>query len=83
MAIGEALAVEQGRELIRRTLQAAVDVQIDTIEKKFARTDLRVRNQEIASWSKGANASDNGARNLCVSNRSRVREEVRSRIRGR
>lgn len=34
IAVGEALAVEQGRELIRKTLQAAVDAQINTIEKK-------------------------------------------------
>ena len=33
IAIGEALAVEQGRELIRKTLQAAINSQIDTNEK--------------------------------------------------
>jgi len=34
IAIGEALAVKQGRELIRKTLQTAVDAQVDTVEKK-------------------------------------------------
>jgi len=34
IAIGEALAVDQGRELIRKTLQAAVAAQLETVEKK-------------------------------------------------
>ena len=34
IAIGEAIAVDQGRELTRKTLQAAVAAQRDTVEKK-------------------------------------------------
>lgn len=34
IAIGEALAVDQGRELTRKTLQAAVAAQLETVEKK-------------------------------------------------
>lgn len=34
LAIAETLAVEQGRELTRKTLQAAVDAQVETVEKK-------------------------------------------------
>lgn len=34
LAIAETLAVEQGRELTRKTLQASIDAQVDEVEKK-------------------------------------------------
>jgi hypothetical protein len=34
LAIAETLAVQQGRELTRKTLQMSVDEQVDTVEKK-------------------------------------------------
>jgi len=34
LAIGEMVAVEQGRRLTQKTLQAAVDEQTETLEKK-------------------------------------------------
>lgn len=34
IAIGEALAVDQGRELTRKTLQAAVASQVEAVQKK-------------------------------------------------
>jgi hypothetical protein len=34
IAIGEALAIDQGRELTRKTLQAAVAAQLETVETK-------------------------------------------------
>ena len=37
LAIGEKLAVEQGRELTRRTLQATLDAQVQSVEKKAPR----------------------------------------------
>ena len=37
-AVAEKLAVEQGRELTRRTLQASLDVQVKTVEKKVHRS---------------------------------------------
>lgn len=37
LAIGEKLAVEQGRELTRRTLQATLDTQVESVEKKVPR----------------------------------------------
>lgn len=39
LAIAERLAVEQGREFTRRTLQAAVDRQAQAVEKKGRRPD--------------------------------------------
>ena len=39
LGIAERLAVEQGRELTRRTLQAAVDRQAQAVEKKGRRPD--------------------------------------------
>ena len=36
LAVGEKLAVEQGRELTRRTLQATLDTQVESVEKKTA-----------------------------------------------
>lgn len=35
LAIGEVMAVEQGRRLTQNTLQAAMDEQIETLEKKL------------------------------------------------
>jgi hypothetical protein len=37
LAVGEKLAVEQGRELTRRTLQTTLNVQVESVEKKVAR----------------------------------------------
>lgn len=34
IAIGEALAVDQGRELTRKTLQTAVAAQVESVQKK-------------------------------------------------
>lgn len=34
LAMAETLAVKQGRELTRKVLQAAVDAQVETVEKK-------------------------------------------------
>ena len=34
LAIAETLAVEQGRELTRKTLQASIDAQVDSVKKK-------------------------------------------------
>ena len=42
LAIAEKIAVEQGRELTRRTLQASVDRQTKAVEKKGRRSG-RVR----------------------------------------
>lgn len=36
-AVAEKLAVEQGRELTRRTLQASLDVEVKSVEKKVRR----------------------------------------------
>jgi hypothetical protein len=36
LAIAETLAVEQGRELTRKTLQMSIAAQVKTVEKKFA-----------------------------------------------
>lgn len=38
LAIAEKIAVEQGRELTRRTLQASVDRQTEAVEKKGRRS---------------------------------------------
>lgn len=38
LAIAEKIAVEQGRELTRRTLQASVDEQTRSVEKKGRRS---------------------------------------------
>ncbi len=38
LAIAEKLAVAQGRELIRRTLQASIDQQTKAVEKKGRRS---------------------------------------------
>jgi hypothetical protein len=46
LAIAETLAVKQGRELTRKMLQMSVDAQVETVEKKFARPDLPVRNEK-------------------------------------
>ena len=37
LAVAEKLAVEQGRELTRRTLQATIDAQVESVEKKVVR----------------------------------------------
>jgi hypothetical protein len=42
LAVGEKLAVEQGRELIRRTLQATLDAQVESVENKVPRRGLDV-----------------------------------------
>jgi hypothetical protein len=42
LAIAEQVAMTQGRELIRRTLQTSLDQQIQTVEKKGRRSG-RVR----------------------------------------
>ena len=42
LAIAEQVAMTQGRELIRRTLQTSLDQQIQTVEKK-GRRSARVR----------------------------------------
>ncbi len=34
LAVAEQLALTQGRELIRRTLQASLDLQVEEVEKK-------------------------------------------------
>jgi hypothetical protein len=34
LAIAEILAVEQARELTRKTLQASIDAQVDSVENK-------------------------------------------------
>jgi len=36
LAIAEGLAVDQGRELTRRTLQASLDAQVHAVEKKVS-----------------------------------------------
>ena len=54
LAIAETLAVQQGRELTRKTLQMSIDAQVETVQKKFARPDVPVWNEEVSSWSKGS-----------------------------
>jgi hypothetical protein len=51
LAIAEILAVEQARELTRKTLPASIAAQVDSVETKFARPHLRMRIEESSSWS--------------------------------
>ena len=37
LSVAENIAVEQGRELTRRTLQATLNTQVESVEKKVAR----------------------------------------------
>ena len=39
LAVAEKLAMEQGRELIRQTLQATIDAQVESVEKKVVRPE--------------------------------------------
>jgi hypothetical protein len=58
LAIAETLAVEQGRELTRKTLQMSIAAQVKTVEKKFAPPDLPVRNEEGSPRPKDSRTND-------------------------
>ena len=51
LAIAEQVAMSQGRELIRRTLQVSLDEQTRTVEKRGAEPDVLVRTEQVSSWS--------------------------------
>ena len=67
LGIAERLAVEQGRELTRRTLQTAVDRQTKAVEKKGGRKKGRSKKRAAArECSCGLNRSHHGSKARCV-----------------
>ena len=60
LALAEQVAMTQGRELIRRTLQASLDQQARTVEKRGAEPDVLVRTEQGSSRSQGAAGDDHG-----------------------
>ena len=54
----ETLAMQQGRELIRRTIEVTLHEQAQAVEKKGADPDVLLRNEASSSGSQGAQAHD-------------------------
>ena len=73
LAVAETMAVKQGRELTQKTLQASLDAQVEEVEKKFARTNVLVRNEEGSSRPQAATANDIRWRRSPVANLSAMR----------
>jgi len=65
-AVAETLALQQGRELVRRTVEVALQQQTQGLEKKFAAADLRVRTDESESRPQSPVRDDVGGRSAVV-----------------
>ena len=72
LAIGEVMAVEQGRRFTQKTLQAAMDEQIKTLEKTFARPVLHLWVEKGSPRSQGSSPDHSGGRRATVSDLSEV-----------
>jgi hypothetical protein len=72
LAIGEVMAVEQGRRFTQKTLQAAMDEQIKTLEKTFAFPVLHLWVEKGSPRSQGSSPDHSGGRRATVSDLSEV-----------
>ena len=65
----ETLAMDQGRELTRRTLQESVNQQCDEIPQKFAEPGLSSWSVALQWWSQSTETSHRSGRDQIVSGR--------------
>ena len=56
----EDMAMRQGRELTRKTIETSLQLQASDVEKRGAHSDVRMRNDAPPSRSQGSNNHDSG-----------------------
>ena len=60
--VAETLAMQQGRELIRKTLAASLEEEGRQVEKRGAESDVLVRIEQDTSWLEAARGDHSGRR---------------------